>query len=182
MASRISGLISCPCIIALPPSDERILALLASISVLVPELLRSEEPTRFLYPHPSWQSRAKARSCPPEICNARHSCVATYFSDTTSIPPLWSPTFAATGLAAGRTKNTYLGAVYRRIVARRGRKRAAIAVGRRILEIAYYVLRDGVAYEDLGANFYDEHKKDAVVRTAVKRLERLGYKVTVEAA
>jgi hypothetical protein len=50
------------------------------------------------------------------------------------------------------------------------------------LEIAYYVLRDGVAYEDLGANFYDEHKKDTVVRSAVKRLERLGYKVTVEAA
>ncbi len=34
----------------------------------------------------------------------------------------------------------------------------------------------------LRANFYDEHKKDTVVRSAVKRLERLGYKVTVEAA
>lgn len=85
-------------------------------------------------------------------------------------------------MAAGRTKNTYLGAVYRRTAARRGRKRAAIAVGRRILEIAYYVLRDGVAYQDLGANYYDEHQKDRVVRNAVKRLERLGYKVTVEAA
>ena len=50
------------------------------------------------------------------------------------------------------------------------------------MEIAYYVLRDGVAYEELGANYYDEHKKDAVVRNAVKRLEQLGYKVTVEAA
>jgi len=86
------------------------------------------------------------------------------------------------GQAAGRAKNSYLSAVYRRIAARRGRKKAAIATGRRILEIAYYVLRDGVAYEELGANFYDEHKKDAVVRNAVKRLERLGYKVTVEAA
>jgi len=97
-----------------------------------------------------------------------------------------SPTLRRTltdaGAAAGRTKNSYLGAVYRRIAARRGRKRAAIAIGRRILEIAYYVLRDGVAYEELGANFYDERKKDAVVRNAVKRLERLGYKVTVEAA
>ena len=50
------------------------------------------------------------------------------------------------------------------------------------MEIAYYVLRDGVAYEELGANYYDERKQDAVVRNAVKRLERLGYKVTVEAA
>ena len=96
--------------------------------------------------------------------------------------PTLRRTLAEAGQAAGRTKNSYLGAVYRRIAARRGRKRAAIAVGRRILEIAYYVLRDGVAYEDLGANFYDEHRKDAVVRNAVKRLERLGYKVIVEAA
>ena len=86
------------------------------------------------------------------------------------------------GQAAGRTKSTYLGAIYRRIAARRGGKKAAIAVGRHVLEIAYHVLRDGVAYEDLGVNYYDERKKDAVVRNAVKRLERLGYKVTVEAA
>lgn len=96
--------------------------------------------------------------------------------------PTLRRTLTEAGQAAGRTKHSYLGAVYRRIAARRGRKKAAIAVGRRILEIAYYVLRDGVAYEELGANFYDEHKKDAVVRNAVKRLERLGYKVTVEAA
>ncbi len=58
----------------------------------------------------------------------------------------------------------------------------AIAVGRSILEIAYHVLRDGVAYEELGVNYYDERKKDAIVRNAVNRLARLGYKVTVEAA
>jgi transposase len=45
-----------------------------------------------------------------------------------------------------------------------------------------HVLRDGVAYEELGANYYDERKRDTVVRASVKRLERLGYKVTVEAA
>ena len=83
------------------------------------------------------------------------------------------------GHAAGRTKHTYLGATYRRIAARRGRKRAAIAVGRSILEIAYFVLRDGVQYQDLGANYYDERKKDAIVRNATKRLERLGYRVAL---
>ncbi len=40
----------------------------------------------------------------------------------------------------------------------------------------------GSPYEELGANYYDERKKDAVVRNAVNRLARLGYKVTVEAA
>jgi transposase len=96
--------------------------------------------------------------------------------------PTLRRTLTEAGRAAGRTKATYLGAIYRRIAARRGGNRAAIAVGRHILEIAYHVLRDGVAYEDLGVNYYDERKKDAVVRNAVKRLEKLGYKVTVEAA
>jgi transposase len=91
-------------------------------------------------------------------------------------------TLTQAGQAAGRTKHTYLAATYQRIAARRGKKRAAIAVGRRILEIAYFVLRDGVAYEELGANYYDERKKTAVVRNAVKRLERLGYRVAIEPA
>jgi transposase len=93
--------------------------------------------------------------------------------------PILRATLTQAGHAAGRSKNTYLGATYRRIAARRGRKRAAIAVGRSILEIAYFVLRDGVAYEELGVNYYDERKKDAVVRNAVKRLERLGYRVAI---
>lgn len=96
--------------------------------------------------------------------------------------PILRSTLTQAGQAAGRSKNTYLGAIYRRIAARRGKKRAAIAVGRRILEIAYFALRDGVAYEELGVNYYDERKKAAVVRNAVKRLERLGYRVAIEPA
>ncbi len=96
--------------------------------------------------------------------------------------PILRSTLTQAGHAAGRTKNTYLGATYRRIAARRGKKRAAVAVGRSILEIAYFVLRDGVAYEELGVNYYDERKKDAVVRNAVKRLERLGYRVAIQPA
>ena len=91
-------------------------------------------------------------------------------------------TLTEAGQAAGHTKKTYLGASYQRIAARRGGRRAAIAIGRSILEIAYYVLRDGVAYEELGVNYYDERKKAAVIRSTITRLERLGYKVTVEAA
>jgi len=91
-------------------------------------------------------------------------------------------TLTEAGQAAGNSKATYLAATYRRIKARRGSKRAAIAVGRSILEIAYHVLRDGVAYQELGANYYDERKKNAVVRRAIKRLERLGYRVAVEPA
>ena len=86
------------------------------------------------------------------------------------------------GQAAGKSKRTYLGATYQRIAARRRRKKPAIAVGRSILEIAYHVLRDGVAYEESGANHYDERQKESIARKAVQRLKRLGYKVTIEAA
>ena len=87
-----------------------------------------------------------------------------------------------TAIAAGHTKNTYLSATYRRIAARRGKKRAAIAVGRNILEIAYFVLRDGVGYEELGVNYYDERKKLRWSVTRSKRLEQLGYRVAIEPA
>lgn len=89
---------------------------------------------------------------------------------------------AEAGQAAGRTKGTYLGSIYRRVSGRRGGKRAALAVGRHILHIAYHILRDGVTYRELGANYYDERRKLVIVRSSVKRLERLGYKVTVEVA
>ncbi len=79
--------------------------------------------------------------------------------------------------------NIKLGSVVSNIRGKSGRHiLAAIAVGGCILEIAYFVLRDGVAYQELGVNYYDERKKDAVVRNAVKRLERLGYRVAIEPA
>lgn len=82
--------------------------------------------------------------------------------------------------AAARTRQTYLSAQYHRLAARRGAKRAAVAVGHTILIIAYHILKQGTTYTDLGANYYDERDKAATVRRAMRRLESLGYKVTVE--
>jgi hypothetical protein len=84
--------------------------------------------------------------------------------------------------AAARTKGTYLAAQYRRIAARRGSRRAAVAVAHSILVIVYHLLRDGLLYQDLGANWFDERDRGATVRRAVKRLEGLGYRVTLDAA
>ncbi len=83
---------------------------------------------------------------------------------------------------AARTKNTYLAAQYRRLAARRGSKRALIALAHTLLVIVYHVLRDGTTYQELGGNYFDEHERQTVVRRSVRRLERLGYKVTVEVA
>ena len=88
-------------------------------------------------------------------------------------------TLVQAGQAAGRSKNTYLGATYRLLAARRGGKRAATAVGRHILQVAYYILRDGITYRELGANYHDERRKEEVKRAALARLRRLGYDVIV---
>ena len=82
--------------------------------------------------------------------------------------------------AASHTKNSYLASQYRRLVGRRGKKRALIAVGHSILVILYYVLKEGTQYADLGADFFDRLEPQRLIRYYVKRLERLGHKVTLE--
>lgn len=84
--------------------------------------------------------------------------------------------------AAVRAKKTYLASQYHRIAPRRGAKRAIVAVGHTILVIVYHILKHQRPYVDLGANYFDEQDKTAIVRRSVKRLEKLGYKVTVEPA
>jgi transposase len=83
---------------------------------------------------------------------------------------------------AARTRGSYLAAQYRRLAARRGAKRAIVAVAHSLVVIIYHLLRDGTFYEDLGANYFDERDRAGTVRRSVRRLERLGYHVTLEAA
>jgi transposase len=82
--------------------------------------------------------------------------------------------------AAARTKGTYLAAQYRRLAARRGRAKAAIAVAHSILIIVYHLLTDGTVYHDLGGNYFDERDRQAVERRLVHRLQGLGYRVSLE--
>jgi transposase len=84
--------------------------------------------------------------------------------------------------AAGRSKGTYLAAQYHRLAARRGTKRAAVAVGHTILVIAYRLLSEGDVYRDLGDRYFDERDRRAVERRLVARLEGLGYTVSLEPA
>jgi transposase len=79
--------------------------------------------------------------------------------------------------AASRTKGTYLASQYRRLAARRGPKRAAVAVAHTLLVSAYHVLRDGVPYTDLGADYLDRLEPERATKQLVRRLERLGHKV-----
>jgi transposase len=84
--------------------------------------------------------------------------------------------------AASKGKDGYLPAQFRRLAARRGKKRAIVAVGHSILVIAYHVLREGTVYEDLGATYFDERARTAVTQRLVKRLEALGHTVRLDPA
>lgn len=82
--------------------------------------------------------------------------------------------------AATRTKGSYLGAQYRRIRARRGHQKAIMAVAHQILTVLYHMLRDGSEYRELGSRFYEQQRKPELTGYLVRRLERLGYKVSLE--
>lgn len=76
--------------------------------------------------------------------------------------------------AATRTKNTYLRSKYNSLVVRRGKKRALIAVGHKILIAAYFILKDQVAYKDLGVEFLENKRKINQIQHHIKRLKELG--------
>jgi transposase len=78
---------------------------------------------------------------------------------------------------AAHTKHKYFQALYRRLASRRGRQRAAVAVGHSLLVTGYHLITRQTAYEDLGGNYFDERDREAVKRRAVRRLEKLGYRV-----
>ena len=82
--------------------------------------------------------------------------------------------------AASHTKDTYLSAFYRRLAARRGRKRALVGLGHAILGIMYHMQRTGTDYADLGGDYFERRDTDRLTRRLVRRLESLGLKVTLE--
>ena len=85
-------------------------------------------------------------------------------------------------LGASHTKHSALQARYHRVKRHRGHKKAVVAVGHQILEIAYYVMRDGVTYDELGPDYFERRHADRAVRRHVRQLEALGFNVTIEKA
>ncbi|MDR2971726.1 MAG: IS110 family transposase [Bacteroidales bacterium] len=81
--------------------------------------------------------------------------------------------------SASRAKDSYLSTQYKRIAARRGRKRANVALAHTILVICYFMIRDGASYTDLGGDYFDKRNKTNLVHRSIKRLESLGYDVVI---
>ena len=77
------------------------------------------------------------------------------------------------------TRGTYFGVQFRRLARRRGTKRAAVAVAHSLLVVIYHVLRDRKPYTELGADYFDKLDALQLERHHVRRLEQLGYTVTL---
>jgi len=84
--------------------------------------------------------------------------------------------------AITRQKNNYLAAVYRRLAARRGGKRAVIAVAHALLVMAYHMLVRKVDYRELGPDYFDRLNQRHITNVLVRRLERLGHNVILQPA
>src|SRR5438270_5465254 len=82
--------------------------------------------------------------------------------------------------AASHTKNTYLSAQFRRWAARKGKKRAIVAVAHTILVIVFHMLKNQQPYRDLGADYFDRRNAEQLKRSLIRKLERLGLQVTVQ--
>jgi len=82
-------------------------------------------------------------------------------------------TLSQSAWAAANTKNSSYKSRYRRLAARRGKKRAVVALVHALLRTSYYVLRRATPYQELGANYLDERRREALIRYHTKRLHEL---------
>lgn len=74
---------------------------------------------------------------------------------------------------ATRTKGTYFSAMYKRLAARRGKKRALVALAAAMLKVVYHMLKEGTSYKELGDNYQDERRKDAQIKYYREQLDKL---------
>jgi transposase len=116
------------------------------------------------------------------VCPGNHESAGKRKSGRTTKGNAWlRVTLVQCAWAAGRSKGTYLKAMYGRLAARRGKKRALVAVAHRLLEIIYNVLKKGQSYQERGEDYLDKKQdKEHLKQRLVMRLEKLGVKVTVQ--
>jgi transposase len=89
------------------------------------------------------------------------------------------PTLINAAWAAIRVKNSYLQAQFLRLRARRGARKAVVAVAASMLTAAYFMLRDGAEYHDLGPDHFHRRERSRVIHRLVRRLRDLGCDVAV---
>lgn len=82
-------------------------------------------------------------------------------------------------LSAARTRGAYVKDKYHRLASRRGKKRAALAIGHKILVSVYHMLKHKIHYKELGIDYLDRRNKEKMHRHYLNKLRQMGYEVTV---
>lgn len=115
------------------------------------------------------------------ICPGNNESAGKHKTGKTSKGNNWlRRTLGEAAWAAGMSKDSYLSSEYHRLARRRGKKRAIVAVGHSILVIAYYILRDGCDYVEMGPDYLDKLNSEHTRKHLVRRLESLGFEVTIQ--
>jgi len=113
------------------------------------------------------------------ICPGNHESAGKRQSGKTRKGNAWLRSILTqSAWAATHKKGSYFRAQYRRLVGRRGKKRALIAVAHSLLVVIYHLLHTGRSFEDLGMDYLDRRDVEKIARHHIKRLESLGYTVT----
>lgn len=159
------------------PEAVKLLETIPGVGLRVAEVIISEigvEMTRF----PSDSHLASwAGLCPGnnESAGKRRS------TQTTKGSPYLRAALTQAAWAVAHTKQTYLAAQYHRLARRMGRKKALVAVAHSLLVIVYHVLDRRADYRELGGDYFDRQQHQTQQQRLIKRLERMGLRVTVEA-
>lgn len=115
------------------------------------------------------------------ICPGNHESAGKRLSGTPRKGSAWlRRSLCQAAWAASHTKDTFLAARFCRLAARKGKKRAIVAVAHSLLVIVYHVLKTKQPYRELGADSVDRTKAARLKRYLVQRLERLGLQITVQ--
>ena len=115
------------------------------------------------------------------LCPGNHESAGKRYSGRTGKGNVWlRSSLIQAAHAAARKRDSWLSAYYGRLVARRGAKKAIVAVAHKLLTIGYTLLRNRELYQEPGAAALDERRADKLLTRLRHKIEQLGYTVTLE--
>ena len=114
------------------------------------------------------------------LCPANHESAGKRRAARTRQGNRWLRAALIEAAWATRRTQTYLSAQYHRLLRRRGKKKATVAVAHSLLVIAYHILKDGTTYHDLGPDHFDRLRRGRLQERLIAQLEALGLRVSVE--
>jgi transposase len=117
------------------------------------------------------------------LCPGNNESAGKKYSGRTRSGNIWlKRILCQVAWAASHTRQSYFAAQFHRLKARRGNKRAVLAVAHSILATLYTMLKHGQKYQDLGSDYFDRLNAEGLKRYCVKKLEAMGHKVVLQPA